>query len=395
MIKFFKFVIILSGVALFSCTKEVHKETITKETKVQKYNGEGFLVQGFLPFDAHPVILKSVNDSVLYKSITNEEGYFNITGNQQDTIPVYIDYNGFKIHFLLYNTSIIINKDLVIKTKFQEDYQQYIGNLDNVSRLSDNYMQQIKTAIIANDDVVKFRNTLAKQQYKEISYLKDYITNNPNKYSALLALQKLEEKADISIETYDKLISNITIKNSKLATNLNNYFAAKEIRLKKELITNTAKKTNTVTPVKPRKIIVEDRAKAYYFKGETLNGTITNLPTIVGNSKLIYIDFWASWCGPCRIQNPVLRQLYKKYHSQGLEIVSISVDTDENAWRNAINMDNLPWINIIDRNKTISSRYYVEKLPFGVLIDDKGMVIQDFVSAGKLKQLIPRYINEK
>jgi thiol-disulfide isomerase/thioredoxin len=367
------------------------------ETIIQKYTNEGFLTHGFINSSSHKVYLKNTTDSIYYKTTTDSNGYFFIKGNINDTIPLKLVSDNYRTNILLCNEEFFIGKNGALKiSKLQEDYNNYANGLNNVITLSPPLQKEIKYRIINNKNLLKLRNKLAKQQYKEIVYLKKYIKQNPKSYSSLLAFEELEYRVDLNNDAYQKIWATFSAENlnTSLGINLGNYFLEKELNAKKELLNDIKEAVKPRAIIRPKTIVV-DRAEAYYFKGTTIKGSTITLPSVVSKSKLVYIDFWASWCGPCRMQNPVLRSIYKKYHSQGLEIISISEDQDENAWRNAVNIDGLPWIQVLDIDKKIASRYYVQSLPFGVLVDSKGKVIEDFVSAGKLKQLVPKYINEK
>ncbi len=104
---------------------------------------------------------------------------------------------------------------------------------------------------------------------------------------------------------------------------------------------------------------------------------------IAGNSislnlykgKYVLLDFWASWCGPCRADYPAMKELYKKYNNKGLEIIAISKDEDSLAFRKAIIQDGTDlWINILGNEKVLNS-YFVSTIPLKILIDPKGVVI--------------------
>jgi thiol-disulfide isomerase/thioredoxin len=95
-------------------------------------------------------------------------------------------------------------------------------------------------------------------------------------------------------------------------------------------------------------------------------------------SKYVLINFWASWCGPCRGKHPFLREAYLKTKQAGLEIVSISLDDDKQKWLEVIKKDNLTWINVSDLkgiSNAIAVKYNITGIPFSVLLDENRKVI--------------------
>ena len=398
--KYYKYLSLIIILIISACTneskKEIHKDK-TSEFTIKTYSGNGFLVHGYTQNNSDSIYLKNENGVIIASTVPNKKGYFFITGNQQDTIPTLLKSRNTAINILLCNDEIFITKTTGLQHEFQKEYSTFKNGFNSISKLDKKLARKIRKTILNDWNAVKYREKLAKQQYKEIVFLKDYIKNNPKSYSALIALDELELRADLSLDAYKKIKSGFAtnLLNTTIAQNLEKHFTEKEEKLTIQKVNTNKEKTKTTRVIKTSKSIAEDRAKAYYLEGTSINGYKVTLPAVVRKSKLVYLDFWASWCGPCRMQNPVLKSIYRKYHAQGLEIISISADTDESAWRNAVNIDGLPWINILDTNKKIASRYYVQNLPFGVLIDRNGMVISDFVSAGKLQNLVPRYINEK
>jgi len=92
----------------------------------------------------------------------------------------------------------------------------------------------------------------------------------------------------------------------------------------------------------------------------------------------LLIDFWASWCGPCRVENPNLVEAYAKYHTEGLEILGISLDKKKDRWLNAIVEDQLTWIHVSDLQgwaNAVAKQYAVSSIPHSVLVDEKGIIV--------------------
>lgn len=94
--------------------------------------------------------------------------------------------------------------------------------------------------------------------------------------------------------------------------------------------------------------------------------------------KYVLIDFWASWCGPCRAKHPSLVELYKKYQSKDFEILGISIDKNPTHWKKALEEDKLPWKNVLDlkdsENK-VASQYGIKAIPYNFLLDKNGVLI--------------------
>jgi len=94
--------------------------------------------------------------------------------------------------------------------------------------------------------------------------------------------------------------------------------------------------------------------------------------------KVVLIDFWASWCRPCRVENPNIVAAYQKYKDKGFTVFGVSLDRTKEAWVNAIKQDNLTWTHVSDLqfwNSVAAKDYGVSGIPFAVLIDEEGKII--------------------
>jgi peroxiredoxin len=105
------------------------------------------------------------------------------------------------------------------------------------------------------------------------------------------------------------------------------------------------------------------------------DGKTVQLSSLKGS--VVLIDFWASWCGPCRQNNPHLVKLYNKYHDKGLEILGISLDNNSDAWRAAIGQDGIGWRQVIDIkgwDAASAATYGVNSIPASFLLDKDGVI---------------------
>ncbi|MFD2582426.1 redoxin domain-containing protein [Pedobacter vanadiisoli] len=104
--------------------------------------------------------------------------------------------------------------------------------------------------------------------------------------------------------------------------------------------------------------------------------------------KYVLVDFWASWCGPCRKENPNVLKAYNRYHEKGLEILGVSLDVTNSAWLQAIKEDKLPWQQVSDLktpNKA-AELYAIKAIPQNVLIDPQGKIVARDLRGEELHQ---------
>lgn len=113
-------------------------------------------------------------------------------------------------------------------------------------------------------------------------------------------------------------------------------------------------------------------APAFIVKDD--NGSSFTLQQLMEGKKYVLIDFWASWCGPCRQEIPNLKKQYERFASKGLQIISISLDQNEAAWKKALDEEKLPWLNFRD-NTGIDKAYGVRTIPAIFLVDANGVVV--------------------
>jgi peroxiredoxin len=116
--------------------------------------------------------------------------------------------------------------------------------------------------------------------------------------------------------------------------------------------------------------------QAYEIALPDAEGDTIRLSSFKGN--LVLIDFWASWCGPCRISNKALTKIYPKYKNKGFEIFAVSLDENERSWKKAIAKDKITWKQVIAIGGWYSATaetWKIEQLPTSFLLDKEGKII--------------------
>jgi thiol-disulfide isomerase/thioredoxin len=119
-----------------------------------------------------------------------------------------------------------------------------------------------------------------------------------------------------------------------------------------------------------------------------VNDSMVNLSSFKG--KVVLIDFWASWCGPCRASNPGVVRLYAKYKTQGFEVLGVTVDTKKDAWLKAIQHDKITYTQVINTSgdNSPAAVYGIRFIPSTFLLNKKGEIVAINLEADDLEKKI-------
>ena len=114
--------------------------------------------------------------------------------------------------------------------------------------------------------------------------------------------------------------------------------------------------------------------------------------------KVVLLDFWASWCGPCRRENPNVTRIYSQYHDKGFEVFSVSLDSDAASWKRAIESDKLVWPNHVSDLKKWQSQaaaiYGVRSIPSTFLLDKEGRIVQRDLRGADLERAVKQLVEQ-
>ena len=132
------------------------------------------------------------------------------------------------------------------------------------------------------------------------------------------------------------------------------------------------------------------------FTMNDVDGKAVALSELVGKQELLMIDFWAAWCPDCRVENPNVVAVYNDFKDKGFDVISVSLDTDKNAWTKAIADDNLSWENHVSELKgwdcSAAIEYGVAWIPQNVLIDIDGNIVAKNLNGNDLRIFVENYL---
>jgi peroxiredoxin len=213
----------------------------------------------------------------------------------------------------------------------------------------------------------------SRKAYRD--YLIDFINSDPGKLANFTALQRLNMKEDMEhfITVRDALSTKL--QGNYFFDKLSDQIAGMENQVRIENLLNTGTLAPEIALPNPR-------------------GEIIKLSDFRGNYVLI--DFWASWCKPCRMENPNVVRMYNKYANKNFEIFGVSLDRNKEKWENAIVKDNLQWPNVSDLKfwqSAAAELYNVKSIPFTVLIDPEGKVIATKLRGAALEKKLDEIFN--
>ena len=316
-------------------------------------------------------IIATVNGSSLdtLAKADVKNGSFEFTGNVSEPTGAYIMVIGQRgaIPFMLENANITVNAGqaglTVTGSEGQKIYDQFMA-INTTTQQEAMKLQQEYQA--ANGDQAKmqavqeaYAKLMTDAQAKETELIKA----NPDSYVSTFVIVSSMGQME-----YEQLKGRYNLLGEKAkASAQGKAIAAQIAKLESTAIGQIAPNFTITTP-----------------EGESIS-----LYDIKGKVKLI--DFWASWCGPCRGENPHVVEIYKEYHPKGLEIFGVSLDNNKEAWVKAIADDGLVWKHGSDLKGWQSAPaqlYSVSGIPHTVLLDENNKIIAKNLRGDELKQKI-------
>jgi len=297
-----------------------------------------------------------------------EMHYLNFEG-VRSLLPLVLEPGTITVQVIkdsIQNASVRGTKSNHDVSKFLEEVSTFNQALREISFELRNAMLQ-RDSLNVSDLQDQYDNIVDKLTDFELSY----INNNPDSYVSSLILEQQVTSGQIDSAEAQILFDQLDkkIKKTKSAQNIQRLLNPEEVKEDKE--------SPEVGEVAPN------------FKAPNPEGKIVSLYDNI--DKFTVIDFWASWCKPCRDQSPELVNLYNSYHSKGLTIISVSLDRNNERWIQAIKDDNLNWTHVSNLKHwkdPIADKYNVRSIPELFLINERGAVLARSHDLGSIKSIL-------
>ncbi len=369
----------LTSIVLFSCSEKKHGPFVVSGKILNAPEQKIYLQE--IPFAGEqPVVLDSAtlktSGTFELRSHAKEEGLYRLQLEKGPAILVVNDSKGIRLkidmaHFRMYEVEgspATASLHELMENYHAQDSLLYnvFGELDSLQK------QKVSDSVLAvarlkRDDQVKavndfVSNFIKKSPSPAVRYYAIGLASRTMKTEDLKALAVLSADAFKEHDGLAKLKSMLTVQAA-----------------------------NSATPSNP---LLNQQAPD--FTMPDVNGKLVSLSSFKG--KYVLVDFWASWCGPCRNENPNVVAAYQKFKDKNFTILGVSLDEGKEEWLQAIKDDGLTWTQISDLKKWQSSvveLYKFEGIPFNVLLDPTGKVIASSLRGADLDKKLTELLIKK
>ena len=379
------FLLLSAAAIIISCNKAGDNEYLLTGTVTGVDNGKLVILeqqdeQGQLkPVDT----VKIEAGKFTFKgSVKETDMYLVQVADLQGKVPVIIE-NGATMNMIINKDSINItkvtgsyNNDEL--TKYKEagmKIQKEMMKFQQVNEAKMNAAQQSKDTAAMNairKDYSKFQDDFIKQS-------DDYVSTHPKAFISALIIDGMFKQLAPDVQKIKK------------------YYNALDKSLK-DSKPGKALKTKLDLADKPVAVAagVEIGSVAPDFSAPNPDGKMVSLKESLG--KVTIIDFWASWCKPCRIENPSVVALYNELHDKGLNIIGVSLDKTADSWKEAISKDKLMWNQISNLKywqEPIALAYNVQTIPATFILDASGKIVAKDLRGAALKSKVQELLAAK
>ncbi|MRT94665.1 TlpA disulfide reductase family protein [Ancylomarina sp. 16SWW S1-10-2] len=357
---------------LFSCQPPV-KDTITIKGKV-KFPDNKFKMtiierNGFDKTVIDTIEVKK-DGTYAYEMKVNRIGVYTLDCQKWQTVQFWAEDEDLEINFRGKDTAKVVIKNppyVYINGGPNNEVMNLVAF--NVYRRYQNMIAAGKIIYAASlTDCQEWKDNAAQgynRNYDDSDARTHYIAEHyADRNSIISVLPSLRNESDKNLR--DHIIKTLEAKNPNYKPLLDYKEAAAKAKAQKE------------------KLAIGKEAPIFEYP--TVDGKMINLKEFRG--KYLVVDFWASWCGPCRNEIPPMKELYEEYKGQDIEFLSVSIDKSKNAWKKAMRQEDMAWpqLQAPDSGKELMKKYQFSGIPFIILLDKEGKIAAKHLRSETLKE---------
>ena len=325
--------------------KKAESKTIVSKKAVVDRPADGFLINGNITgyTDGTQVNLLNANTGAPEASAKLLKGKFTVTGKMP-----FPDFRLIAVNNEQRYISLFLDNSVLNITANKDSIQKAIVS----GSASHNEFMEYNTAISPYEGLMNQQgNYSAAFMGQAAAVLEKFVTQHPNSYISPLAIYRYNQLTSNG-EKMEQLFSGLSV--SVKSSPIGNYIIQQIAESKKNPI---------------------GKPLGDFSQADT-SGHAVSLSSLKG--KYVLVDFWASWCGPCRAENPNVVRMYNKFKDKKFTVLGISLDKSKQPWLDAINADALTWTHVSDLqgwNNSVAQQFQILAIPQNFLLDPQGNVI--------------------
>jgi peroxiredoxin len=357
------------GVLMAACSSEPH---YTVKGKIEGSDSITFYLQK-----------RDAGKVVTIDSAVSRKGSFTLKNGAVEypqLIQLVAGRSGRRIPFYLENSRIMITGSLdslfkaeISGSKTQDEYKLFVSSNKTLSDIYKNTYLKFQSANNSGNTslMMSLEKKIDSLQNEMIILQKSFVRNNPSSYISPSILSSL---------SYE--------------------MTADEIESMIDILDTTVSAVPQIKALKERVVIMKTVAignKAPDFTMNDVNGNPVTLSSKFG-PKLLLIDFWAAWCGPCRRENPNVVRIYAEFHKKGFDVFGVSLDQKKEDWVKAIADDKLTWTHVSDLqywSNSAAKLYAVNSIPSNFILDETGTIIGKNLKGDDLYNKVKEILDKK
>jgi peroxiredoxin len=368
--------IIASALAIVSCNNLKDNEFVISGTANGIENGKKVFVE-----------IQTETGSLAKDTAIVTDGKFELRGITETVDLAFVRFDSEEI-----NLPVIIEEGKITLNIVKDSlHKSTLGGTPNNEKF-----QKFNTeSRLISEKVVKFEKDngpvmqqaqMAQDTATVNRLMKEYqkFQNEMNEYSKKF----IKENSDAYLSVL--LLENFLMRQYLTADEVKTYFEGLDKSLHK---TKSGKKIKTTLDAMTAIVVGKP---APNFSAPSPEGKTISLKESLG--KVTIIDFWASWCGPCRVENPNVVALYNEFNPKGLNIIGVSLDKDATKWKDAIAKDGLIWPHVSNLkfwDEPIAKQYNVQSIPATFILDAKGNIVAKDLRGDALRTKVKELLGTK